>query len=104
LIDEKGHRTYCSFWDSKMFEEKNYSHKQILNHALHELDSSDWVIIFVKSEEKSVGMLLEVGYALAKKKKLLLIVKKGVKISYLDEVADKTIEFENLKQLKEIKI
>ena len=104
LIDEKGHKTYCSFGDAKMFEEKNYSAKQILSHTLKQLDSSDWVVMFVKSEEKSEGMLLEIGYALAKKKKLLLIIKKGVKPYYLKELADVIIEFEDLKQLKEIKI
>lgn len=104
LLDAKGHRTYCSFVDAKMFEEKNYSSKQILAHTLKRLDQADWVVMFVKSEEKSEGMLLEIGYALAKKKKLLLILKKGVKPYYLKELADVVIEFQDLHKLKEIKI
>lgn len=104
LIDAKGHRTYCSFWDRDVFAKKKYSKKQILNYALNEIDKSDCIVIFIKSEDKSEGMLLEVGYALAKKRKIVLIIKKGVKTSYIRELADITIEFENLSQLKEIKI
>jgi nucleoside 2-deoxyribosyltransferase len=99
LIDSKGHKSYCSFWDKDFFAYKNYSQKQILTHAFRELNKCKWVVIFVKSNEKSEGMLLEAGYALAKKKKILLIIKKGVQINYLKEFANKIIEFENLEQL-----
>ncbi len=104
LIDIKGHKTYCSFWDKDIFAKKNYSHKQILSHALKELDNSDCIVIFIKSEDKSEGMLLETGYALAKKKKIILIIKRGIKTSYIRELADIVIEFDNLKELREIKL
>ena len=60
----KGH--FCSFWKGDFYIENKFTHKQILEYALKELDNSDCILAFVKSEGKSEGMLIEIGYALAK--------------------------------------
>ena len=70
-----------------------------MEYALKELDNSDVYLAFVKSEDKSEGMLIEAGYAIAKNKKFWLAIKKGVHTVFLREMADKIIEFENLEEL-----
>lgn len=107
LLIKKGHSHYCSFWDSGnngLFKKNNFTNKQILEHALKEVDKSDCVVILIKSEDKSEGMLIEIGYALAKKKKIILIIKKGVRTTFVREIADKIIEFENLKEIKNLDV
>jgi nucleoside 2-deoxyribosyltransferase len=98
-LEKAGHTHYCSFWKGDLFKENKYSNKQILNHALKELDSSDIYLAFIKSEEKSEGMLIEAGYALAKGKKFYLAIQKGVYTNFMREIADKVIEFEDLEEL-----
>ena len=100
-LDKAGHGCFCSFWRGDFFNENKFTHKQILEYALKELDESDCLLAFVKSAEKSEGMLLEIGYALAKKKRFVLAVKKGVKTVFLREIADKVIEFKDIEELCE---
>jgi nucleoside 2-deoxyribosyltransferase len=98
-LEKAGHSYYCSFWKGDFFNENRFTHKQILEHALKELQKSDVYLAFIKSEDKSEGMLIEAGYALAKKKKFYLAIKKGVYTVFLKEIADKLIEFESLNEL-----
>ncbi len=100
-LEHVGHQVFCSFWEEQRFRDGNFSNKQILEYALKELDSSDVYFAFVKSAEKSEGMLLEAGYALANKKPMWVAVKKGVKTTFLTELADKRIEFETLDDLSQ---
>jgi len=99
VLMEAGHQVFCSFWSKEFFEHNNFTNKQILEYALEELKKSDAVLVFVKSPEKSEGMLIEVGYALASQKKIVLTIKNDVKTTFLHQIADEVIEFENLEDL-----
>lgn len=107
-INKSGHNHYCSFNSAEFYKKNKFTNKQILEYALSELDSSDCILAFIKSEEKSEGMLLEIGYAKSKNKKFILTIKKGIKTTFLREIADKIIEFDNIndltKQLEKSKI
>jgi len=94
-----GHSTFCSFDKNAFFDENKYSYKQILDYALRELDESDVVLAFVKSPEKSEGMLLELGYAMATGKKIILALKEGAKPVFLPEIASTVIHFSDLPEL-----
>lgn len=98
-LEKAGHNHFCSFWRGDFFNENRFTHKQILEYALNELENSDCLLAFVKSEEKSEGMLIEIGYAIAKKKKFYLAIKKGIKTTFIREIANKIIEFETLEEL-----
>ena len=101
ILEEKGHKVYYASKEEDLFTKKKFTFKQILNHALKELDNSDAILVFVKSNEKSEGMLLEVGYALSKKKKIILAIKQGVNLPFTEDIADRTIEFTDINYLKE---
>lgn len=100
-LKKAGHEHFCSFWESEFFEKNNFSNEQIMNYALRELDDSDACLAFIKSNDKSEGMLLEAGYALAKGKRFYLAIKKGVSVTFMKELAGKVIEFETLEELYE---
>lgn len=107
ILMENGHQVFCSFWSGNFFKDNNFTNKQILEYALEELKKSDMILVFVKSQEKSEGMLIEVGYALASQKRMILAIKNDVKTTFLHQIAGEIIEFESiedlLKKLKELK-
>lgn len=98
-LEKAGHTVFSSFGEEEMFKKKNFSNKHILEHCLRELDTSDCVLAFVKSPEKSEGMLLEVGYALAKGKRIILAIKSGIKMNFLPQIASEVIEFKTYDEL-----
>ena len=98
-LEAEGHSVYCSFWSERLFREGSFTNGQIIEHAFSEIDKTDGVFALVKSADKSEGMLLEIGYALAEGKKLFLAVKKGVATVFVREEADKVLEFENIDDL-----
>ncbi len=101
VLKGAGHEVYSASEDENLFAENKFTLKKILNHALEKLDNSDCILVFVRSYEKAEGMLIEIGYALAKGKKIILAIKKGVRLSFAEEIADKVIEFEDINDLKE---
>ncbi|MDD5700007.1 MAG: hypothetical protein PHH00_02325 [Candidatus Nanoarchaeia archaeon] len=96
-LNKIGHTNYCSFFDPSM---GNIGNKNVIIKAFRELDKSDALFVFIKSEEKSEGMLIEIGYALSKKKKIILLIKKGVKTTFVREIADRVIEFNDFDDLR----
>ena len=107
VLRELGHEAYCTINPKDNIDAN--SPKDWLIHAFSKIDENDVFLGIVRSEKKSEGMLIEIGYVLSKKKKLIIAVNKNVKDkTYLDELADVVIEFENIddlcNRLKEFKI
>ncbi|MBI5913645.1 nucleoside 2-deoxyribosyltransferase [Candidatus Azambacteria bacterium] len=99
VLRSVGHTVYCSIEDEKWFKENHKTNKEILNHALERLDKSDVILAFVRSDQKSEGMLLEIGYMLAKGKSFALALKRGTKTTFLAELAEPLIEFDSINDL-----
>ena len=98
-LETAGHKSYCTFFDGQFFKGKDFSNKEILLHAFKEIKKADVLLAFVNSKEKSEGMLLEAGYALANKKPVYLLVREGVKTVFLREMAEKIIDFKDTEKL-----
>lgn len=96
-IKKSGHQYYCSFLDDKMRSNKNKNN--LLENAFNKIDEADGIMLIVKSEDKSEGMLIELGYALAKGKKVILLIHNNVKKTYLREISDSVVEFSNINEL-----
>lgn len=98
ILESNGHKNYCVLLDNNLIDK---GEKEIFDNALNEIDNCDGVLIFVKSEKKSEGMLIEAGYALAKGKRLVLIIQKDIKNTRLRELIEEVIEFEDIDELKD---
>jgi len=98
-LDKAGHKYYSTILDSDQFASKKWSGKQIMEKAFKEMDASDAVLFFVNGTEISQGMLVELGYALAKRKKIILAINSKVKESIFRRQIENIIEFENVQQL-----
>ncbi len=95
------HEVYCSFEDELWFREKNRTNKEIMEHAFQKLDNSDLLLAYIKSDEKSEGMLVEIGYVVGKGKPFALALKRGVKTTSIQQMANPLIEFDTLDDLCE---
>jgi nucleoside 2-deoxyribosyltransferase len=69
--------------------------------AFHEIDTSDQVLFFVNSPEVSQGMLMELGYAIARKKRLVLAIREDIRDSIFRRHIDDVIEFKDVDDLQE---
>lgn len=102
IFQGNGHETYTPIFD---FNYGGKTKKQIYTDALDRIDENDALFVLIRGGEKSEGMLVELGYAVAKKKKIIIAIRKEVESRTLF-YADKTIIFEDeedlLNKIKEI--
>ncbi len=105
VLKSHGHKPYCTFLEDNGFEYK--SNKEKMNIAFKKIKDSDLFLAIVRNENKSEGLLMEIGYSIANKKIIYLAISKDVKNTYLREIAKKVIEYNNfedlLNQIKEIR-
>ncbi|MBA7646206.1 hypothetical protein ES703_53968 [subsurface metagenome] len=100
------HKYYCTLQeDEEEFQKK--TKKEMLEHVFEEIDKADAFLAIVRSERRSECMLIEIGYVLSKGKRLIIAVKKEVKNTYLRDLTDEVIDFEDtddlIEQLKNLK-
>src|SRR5579871_3573922 len=61
-----GVNAYCTFFDEAEFQSKSLGARQIMEHAFATIDTKDMLFVVQTSDNKSEGMLMEVGYCIAK--------------------------------------
>ena len=99
LLEEANNEGYCTFLEGDEWG-KNLLPGDKLKHAFKIIDEHDSFLAIVRSEKRSEGMLMEIGYAISRNKKLIVAVNKNVRDkTYLDELADVVIEFESIEDL-----
>ncbi len=99
-LSATGHQAYHSVSREEYFQKNNFTKKQIFKYSLDKLKKSDALLAYIKSPEKSEGMLLEIGFALALNKPVYVIIKKGIKTNFVTEIAQKVIKYNKLSNLK----
>jgi nucleoside 2-deoxyribosyltransferase len=100
-LSRAGHKPVDMIQSEPLFEREHYTNRQIMLHALKELDNCDALLCVLRSDEKSEGMLMEVGYALAKGKRIIVEVRDDVTKTYLPDMAEITFRFSNTEDLRE---
>ena len=92
---------YSTYFKQDLFDTGNMSAAQIMRHAFDVIDSNDILLVILDSEIKSEGMLIEVGYCLAKNKKIIVAVNSSVKNTYVQDLADHAFTYDSLADLKQ---
>jgi nucleoside 2-deoxyribosyltransferase len=98
-LKEKGIDSYCTFFDEDEFKDKSLNARQIMEHAFKIIDESDFLFVLMTSENKSEGMLMEVGYCVAKGIPIIVAVKEGINKTYVPEMSEMKIIWSNADQL-----
>jgi nucleoside 2-deoxyribosyltransferase len=96
-----GHSVYSSLQDEEWFKKNKPSNKEILDHTIQKMSESDTVLVFLNSNQKSEGMLIEIGYALARNQKIVLLLRKDVNTSYLRDIAHSVFEFNDIEEIRD---
>jgi nucleoside 2-deoxyribosyltransferase len=95
ILEKNNHQVYIPILDPNRPREK----RDLFLNTLKRLDSAEAILALIKSDEKSEGMLMEIGYAWGKDKKLIIAINKNVKNTHMREFADITIEFLDINDL-----
>jgi len=97
VLKSNGHKPYCTFLESNGFDNK--SNKEKMDIAFKKIKDSDLFFAIVRNENRSEGLLMEIGYSIAKKKIIYLAINEDVQNTYLREIAKKVIEYKNFEDL-----
>lgn len=93
-LDGRGIDLYCNYFDSDLaVRSKNFAPQDYVFDAFSTLNNCQLLIALIKSSDKSEGMILEVGYAIAKGIPVVAAVKDGVNGTYLPGMAKGKIEW-----------
>jgi len=92
-------QVFCNFYKDDYYKQNGYTVKEIMDDCFLMIDQYDLVLCLVDTPKPSCGMLLEVGYALAKDKLVFVCSRKGCEIDTLCRMADENISYENYDEL-----
>ncbi len=86
-FNDRGVEAYSTFFDDLEFQDKSMSAKEIMVHAFRKIDDSDLLFVVQTSDNKSEGMIMEVGYCIAKHKPIVAAVRNTVGYTYVPDMA-----------------
>ena len=97
-LEKAGCEVYVNAWEHERFRSSGMTRRQIIDEGFGELDASGTVLVLIDSDDRSEGQIMEVGYAYAKGKRLIVAVKEGVDSS-IPAMADVTIRWKDVPDL-----
>ncbi|HEY2004229.1 MAG TPA: nucleoside 2-deoxyribosyltransferase [Candidatus Saccharimonadia bacterium] len=94
-LEDKGVEIHNTFFDVRQgdFVQSELGPAGFMHEAFGMMERSDFLLVLQNSEERSEGMLMEVGYALAKKMPVLVAVQDEVKNTYLPDMAELVVKW-----------
>src|ERR1035437_2630057 len=93
-------KAYCTFFDKNLAKiEKTFKPQDYTFYAFKLIDDIDFLFTVLNSDEKSEGMILEVGYCIGKKIPVIVAVKDGVNKTYLPGMANMIINWKDINDL-----
>jgi len=98
-LSEAGISAYCTFFDEDKFQEKSFGAREIMEHAFKKIKTVDVLFVLLTSDEKSEGMLMEIGYCLAKGIPIVVAAKNTVKSSSVPEMATHAVVWSDIADL-----
>lgn len=94
----KGIKSYATLSEEHEFQQNNTSAGQIMEKAFQKISAMDGLFVLIAGDEKSEGQLMEVGFALALKKPVIVARRSGSN-TYVHELTNLSFEYEDLSDL-----
>ncbi len=99
-LKKSGIDAYCNLSDDNLEERsKNFKPQDHVFDAFKIIDAVDILFVVLTSEDKSEGMILEIGYAIAKGLPVVVALKEGVEKTYLPGMAKLSISWNDIDDL-----
>jgi len=89
---------YATLSEEEAFVGSKLTPGQIMERAFQKVAAMDGLFVLIMNNEKSEGQLMEVGYALALKKTIVVAYQRDAK-TYVHELATHAIVFEDMNDL-----
>lgn len=100
-LQAKNVEVYCTFFDDAELKDKSKSARQIMEHAFKIIDKSDFLFVIQTSDNKSEGMLMEVGYCRAKNIPIVVATKNPVSYTYIPQMGGISFRWSGVNDLVE---
>ncbi|MBU1032088.1 hypothetical protein KKE03_04195 [Patescibacteria group bacterium] len=94
----RGIEAYSTFFDEAI-EGKSLGVRQIMEHAFGIIDNADFLFVVQTSDNKSEGMLIEVGYCMAKRVPIIAATKDTVTKTYVPAIASQSFKWSTIEDL-----
>ena len=92
-------QTVCIARDVEKWGDVTLSSHELMRITFEEIDKSDFVIL--ELSEKGIGLGIEAGYAVARKKPLIVLIKQGLELSNtMQGIADIVIPYSQPEEIK----
>lgn len=93
-LNKIGIKSYCTMFNQQEFDAKSLGAREIMEHAFAEIEINDALFVVQASNNKSEGMLMEVGrfYGV---KPIIIAKHSKVQNTYLPDMGDITFVWEN---------
>lgn len=94
----RGIVAYCNFFDDTL-KDTSLGARQIMEYGFDVIDTADFLFAVQTSDIKSEGMLIEIGYCLAKKIPIIVATKEGVTKTYVPAIVSKSLKWKTTEDL-----
>ena len=99
ILKSKGHDIFCSLNEEEYFKSRKLTVDEIYEYCNQKLEEYDTILFFIKSEEKSKGMEMELEKAIKHNKRIIVAIKKNIYFSRFCENAHEIIKYTDLENL-----
>lgn len=99
-LHERGIESFCIQFAKRQGEIEQKTPAEMMQDAFREIDSADMLFVVQSSRDRSEGMLMEVGYAIARGVQVVVATHKSVRNTYLPHMTDQRISYTDLEDLK----
>lgn len=99
LLKDNNVDVFCNFYYEDHYSEHKYTGRQVMEHCFENIDKKDTILCLVDTSKYSCGMLLEMGYSMANKKKIVVCFREGCEIDTLNQMVDHSIFYKDYNQL-----
>jgi nucleoside 2-deoxyribosyltransferase len=91
-------KAYATLSEESQFVQNKVTAGEIMKQSFAKIDTMDGLFVLLAGSQKSEGQLMELGYAIAKKKPIIVAYQEGVN-TYVHELATQWISYSDLKDL-----
>jgi hypothetical protein len=98
-LEKAGHETFNLFRDMN-WEVKKLPPGKAVSLAFEKTKKYDAILVLLDNKKESEGIYLEIGFAKAFGKKIILLISQKLSFPTLEALANKTIRFKNFQEIE----
>jgi len=99
-LKKAGIEFHCTYFEEDEFQDRKMGAREIMEHAFSVLDKCSCLLVILSSEEKSEGMLMEIGYCFARQIPIVVAQSSEVSKSYVPQMAQTVISWQTYAELE----